>query len=100
MDETMDPSSIYAPSEDLVAREIEGELVIVPITSEVGGEDDAFFSLNEIGKEIWDRLDGKKSLKDIVSELSGEFQGSIDEIESDVAGFISELLRRNMLSKI
>ena len=28
---------IYTPSEDVVFRDIEGELIIVPLTSEVGG---------------------------------------------------------------
>lgn len=29
-------SKIYKPSEDIVAREIQGELIIIPITSGVG----------------------------------------------------------------
>ncbi len=57
--------STYIPSEDVVCREIEGEFIIVPLTSEVGGpeeEEDALFTC----RAIWERLDGQRSLKDVV----------------------------------
>jgi len=52
---------------------------------------------SKTGKIIWDRLDGKRSLGDIVKELSAEFEASDREIGEDVLGFASELLKRGML---
>ena len=87
----------YAPSDDVVAREIEGELIIVPLVAGIGDMEDELFTLNEIGKVIWDRLDGQKSLKDLVAELSAEFEASSDDIQRDVTGFVEELLKRRIL---
>jgi len=89
--------SIYVPSKDVVAREIEGELIIVPIVAGIGDMEDELYTLNETGKAIWNRLDGKKSLRKIVEELSNEFESSSEEIEKDVIGFVNELLKRKML---
>ena len=44
---------IYVPSEDVVAREIEGEMIIVPIASGIGDMEDELYTLNETGKAIW-----------------------------------------------
>ena len=45
---------MYVPSEDIVAREIEGELIIVPLAAGIGDMEDELFSLNETGREIWE----------------------------------------------
>jgi hypothetical protein len=93
-------NTTYAPSEDVVFRDIEGELIIVPLTWGVGGaeeEMDAIFTLNETGRAIWQRLDGRRSLKDVVVELAAEFEAIEGEIQADVLGLIQELARRKMV---
>ncbi|TAM38440.1 PqqD family protein [bacterium] len=90
--------AIYAPSEDVVAREVQGEFIIIPITS--GGGDDAIFTLNEFGRAIWDKLDRKKNLKEVANCLSSEFDAPGGEIEEDVSGLVKELLKKKILVKI
>jgi hypothetical protein len=95
--------SIYVPSEDVVYRDIEGELIIVPLTPEVGeaeNEVDALFTLNETGRAIWDRLDGRRSLEDVVADLAAEFEAPPGEIEADVLGLAGELVKRKMLVEV
>ena len=89
--------TIYLPSSDIVAREIEGEIIIVPVVSGIGDMEDELFSLNETGKVMWDKLDGKRKLGDVVFELKKEFDGPEGEIESDVIGLVEELLKRRIL---
>ncbi len=96
--ETLD--AIFAPSEDVVARNIEGELIIVPLTAGIGDMEDALFTLNETGRAIWERLDGKRNLRNIAEDLSVTHDASVEEIERDVTGLIAELLERNIIVKI
>jgi Coenzyme PQQ synthesis protein D (PqqD) len=91
---------VYVLTDDIVAREIEGELIIVPLVSGIGNLDDELFTLNETGRAIWDRFDGQKSLKDIVDELSTEFEDPAGEIEKDVIGLVGELLKRRIVIKV
>lgn len=92
--------ALYVPSENIVAREIEGELIIVPLVSGIGDIEDELFTLNETGKAIWYRLDGQKSLKNVVEELIVEFEDPNGEIEKDVIGLLEELLKRKIVAKV
>ncbi|MBU0897239.1 MAG: PqqD family protein [Candidatus Omnitrophica bacterium] len=93
----VDLNSIYKPSKDVVAREVQGEFILIPITSGIGDLEDEIFSLNETGRAVWDKLDGKKNLKSIAEELTEEFQESFPQIEKDCLGILSELLNRKMI---
>ena len=89
--------SAYYTSEDVVARDIEGELVIIQLTSGIGDMEDEIYTLNETGRAIWKSLDGKRSLREVAKILESEYEASPDEIEYDVIGLASELVRRKML---
>lgn len=91
---------IYTPSENVVAREIEGEVIIVPLTAGVGDTEGELYSLNDIGKAVWERLDGKTSLKNLISSLAQEYEGGAGEIEADVLGFMGELVRRRIVCEV
>ena len=87
----------YIPSEDVVAREIEGELIIVPLAAGIGDLEDELYTLNETGKALWARLDGKRTLREIARGLAEEYEAPPGEIEKDVRGLVQELVRRRML---
>jgi len=89
--------SILKPSDDVVARDVGGEMVIIPITSGIGDLEDGIFTLNKTGRALWEKLDGKKKLKEIAKELREDFQGSLEKIEKDVLGISRELLKRKII---
>ncbi len=91
---------IYAPSQDVVARQVQGEFIIIPITSGIGDLEDEIFTLNETGRAIWDRLDGKKNLKQVAKDLSTDFDAESDAIEKDLLGLTQELIKRKMLIEV
>lgn len=88
---------VCVPSEDVVAREIEGELIIVPLVAGVGATDDELYTLNETGKAIWSRLDGQKTLGAVAEDLAAEFSAPPGEVGKDVLGLVNELIRRKMI---
>ena len=88
---------VCMPSEDVVARIIEGELIIVPLVSGIGDMDDELYTMNATGRAIWSRLDGKKSLKEIADDLAVKFDRSPGVIEHDLLGLVTELVRRKMI---
>jgi hypothetical protein len=88
---------VYVPSEDIVAREIDGELIIVPLATGVGDLEEDLYTLNETGRAVWARLDGKASLAEIARALADEYDGLPAEIEQDVYGLVGELLKRRIV---
>ena len=97
---TIDLDAFYVPSEDVVAREIEGELLIIPLVAGIGDLEDELYTLNDTGREIWKRLNGQNSLRMIVEDLSEVYRGPVDEISRDVCGLIEELAGRRMLVEL
>jgi hypothetical protein len=97
LESTITLDTVCAPSEDAVAREIEGELIIVPLTSGIGDMENELYSLNETGKAIWSRLDGTRTLRQIAGELADEYGAPSGDIEHDVLGLAAELTRQKML---
>lgn len=100
MDATANLKTVYVPSEDVVAREIEGELIIVPLVSRIGDMDGQLFTLNNTGRAIWNWLDGKRNLHDLVGKLSEEFEDPGRELEVDVIKLVEELLRRRLIVEV
>src|SRR5512133_3879235 len=97
---TMSMDAVYAPSEDVVAREIEGELIIVPLVAGIGDMEDELFTLNETGRAIWSRLDGRATLDGVVTALAEDYDAEPGELERDVIGLVEELVRRRMLVEV
>lgn len=91
------PESILARSDDIVSREIEGELIIVPIASGIGDLEDELYTLNETGRAIWERIDGIRSLQNIAADLAKEYSAPLDQISQDVLGLAGELANRKIL---
>lgn len=95
--EQSDLLKTYLPSDDIVAREIEGELIIVPLVSGIGDLDDELFTLNDTGRAIWKQLDGTHTLQQVVDALTEEYDAPVSAIKRDVQGLVKELVRRRML---
>ena len=90
--------SICAPSDDVVAREIEGEIIIVPLVAGIGDADDELYTLNDTGRAIWQRLDGQRTLREVAASLLDEFEAPEAELEADVLGFAGEMVQRGILT--
>lgn len=92
--------AVYAPSDNVVARQIAGELIIVPLTADVGEGKDELYTLNETGRAIWSELDGKKTVRAVVQALSKKYNARARTIQKDVVGLLKELLKRKMVVKV
>ena len=90
--------TVCAPSDDVVAREIEGEIIIVPLVAGIGDSDDELYTLNETAQAIWQKLDGRRTLGEVAAALTQEFEVPQIDLEADILGFAGELARRGILA--
>lgn len=95
---TLTLHSVCSPSGNLVAREIEGEMILVPLAAGTGDAQNEIFALNEIGRAIWGNLDGQRSLQVVADLLGEEFDAPRETIEADVLAFAQDMVDRGMLS--
>jgi hypothetical protein len=92
--------TIYMASNDVVVRKVEDFIVIIPVESDTDDTKIEPSNLNMTGQVIWQRINGKRNLKDIVTDLSAEFKVSRKDMEKDVIGFVRKLLDKKFLVKV
>jgi hypothetical protein len=98
MKATVTLDTVCAPSADIVAREIEDEIIIVPLVTGIGDSDDELYTLNDTARAIWRKLDGRRTLREVTTALTKEFDAPQTELEADVLGFAGEMVRRGILA--
>ena len=96
---TIQLHDIYLPSDKIVARKIEQDLIIVPIQAGVTDVEDAMYSLNETGLIIWEKLGPGKTVLDLCSELADAFNAELETIQADVTQLLEQLLERQIIQK-
>ena len=80
----------YSKVSSIVARQIAGEYILVPIR-QTTGDVESIFTLNDVGTRIWELIDGQRSLCQIKDQLAAEYEVNPDETESDLLEFIQGL---------
>ena len=76
--------------ENFVYRKIESETILVPIRDNVG-DMSCIYNLNKVGAFVWERLDGNRTLSEVIDLIIAEFDVTAQEVESDVHEFVGEL---------
>jgi Coenzyme PQQ synthesis protein D (PqqD) len=100
MPSSVSEGQVFRPSDDVVVRDMEGQLIIVPLVAGVGDLEAELFSLDKTGRAIWDRLDGQRSVAEVVKELQSEYDDPEGEMTGHVQGLLSELAKRGMVVEV
>jgi hypothetical protein len=79
-----------------VTRSIAGETIVVPVRGQVG-DLNAIYNLNEAGAFIWQQIDGRKSVTQVVEAVRGEFEVALEQAEKETSEFIATLEAAGMI---
>ena len=52
---------------------------------------------NPVGVAVWKRLDGKRSIEDIVSEIKNSFEDTPDAVSKEIAAFVDTLAKNGFV---
>jgi hypothetical protein len=84
----------FVRSPDVVARQIAGETVLVPIatrTENAARRTANFYVLNETGELLWEHLAVPADVDELARHLVQQYQIDADSARADVERFLSEL---------
>jgi hypothetical protein len=84
------PTRRFSRRGDLVTRRIAGETLIVPVSSGVG-DMESIFTLNDVGSLLWERIEARATVAEMVEAVCEEFDVSHAEAEKDVLEFLRSL---------
>jgi hypothetical protein len=90
MSPRLEASAVIVPAPDIVARDIAGQHLLVPIRSGIAGID-CLYTADEVGSFLYARLDGRRDAAALASELCVAFDVTPDRALPDVIEFLEAL---------
>jgi len=81
---------VFSNSPSVVTRKTGSEYVLVPIANNIA-DMNSVYTLNETGAFIWDQIDGKRDLNEIILKLTGEYEIDESTAREDVLNFIDRM---------
>ena len=84
-------SSIVSKSTELLASELDGELVMMDV------ESGKYYGLNGMGSVIWNMIDDPKSVSEICLQLEKEYDVEKETCEQEVMAFLNSMDKEKML---
>ena len=82
--------SVYSHSPNIVTRKTGNEYVLVPVANNIV-DMNSVYTLNEPGAFIWELIDGKRNVEEIINALTEEYDIDHDSAEKDVFSFINDM---------
>jgi hypothetical protein len=89
----------YQHDPSIVARDIAGEMILVPIRKNVG-DLEHIYTLNETASTIWDLLDGQRPLTEIRDAVVAEYEVTPEEAEQDLQELIAHFVRIGVVERV
>lgn len=83
-------NTVYFRSPRIVARKTGDEYVLVPVSDTIA-DMRSVYTLNVTAAFIWEKLDGVRTVRDIISEVEGEFDVDGKTALNDVLSFFTEM---------
>ena len=88
----MQLNDICSVSQEVVAREVGGEMVLLNLSSGL------YFGLDIVGGRIWELLSaGPQSVADLCNIIEQEFDAPRDRIESDMLTLVDQLTQKELI---
>ena len=82
----------FKPREEEVASKvIDGEAIIINLANGI------YYSMDKVGAHVWDLFQSGYTLEDVVTSVTGQYDVSRDQAESNVQELVEELVRENLV---
>jgi len=82
----------------VVQRQVAGETFLVPIHGHIADMQELFV-VNEVGRHLWDRLDGKTSVKTLAASVVQEFEVDEAQARLDTETFLEQLAQAGLVEE-
>jgi methyltransferase-like protein len=85
-----DLKSIPSHSPSVVTRKTGNEYVLVPVTNNIA-DMNSVYTLNETGAFVWERIDGKNSVEDLIDAVVNEYETDKETATKDVLALLGDM---------
>lgn len=86
----MQENLVLKKNKNMVTRVIDNETILMPVYK-TSDEINCIYTLNEIASQVWNMIDGKKTMGQMKSKILKEFDSSAQEVEKEMQRFLKDL---------
>jgi len=83
-------NSVLSHSPAVVTRKTGNEYVLVPVANNIA-DMNSVYTLNETGAFIWEQIDGKRTVNEIIESLTEEYEIDNETASKDVIDFVGNM---------
>ncbi|MEP6867918.1 MAG: PqqD family protein [Novosphingobium sp.] len=87
----MNLTDTFALSDDVVAREVGGETMLLDLAS------GTYFGLDPIGGRLWSVLEQGGTLAQACEQMAGDYDVARDVLETDMLALVGQLVEKRLL---
>lgn len=91
MKEGITPTSRVRINDDVVFRDLEGEIVLLHLKTGV------YFGLDPVGTRIWHLIQEKQSLRDVLASLLEEYEVAEAQCAQDLFGLVTRMVEKELV---
>lgn len=92
-----DLKAIYTHSPNIVTRKTGSEYVLVPVANDIA-DMNSVYTLNETGAFIWELIDGKRNIDEIIGAVTLEYDINYESAREDVQSFLKNMSKYLIIS--
>jgi len=89
----------FIRNREVVSRQIEGELIIVPIRHGVG-DLNSLYTLNQVGVVLWDFMQEEHTVPEMMNRVCEEFEVTAAQAQDDIRAFLDSLLEEKLVQLV
>ena len=93
------PGAVFARNADVIFRQVGDEALLVPVANNVG-DLGSIYTLNETAARLWELIDGRRDVEELIRLLADEYAVSGNAIRQDVFELVVQLGSIGFLKRV
>lgn len=89
----MKAQSKFKPADYLSWNVIEDRVVVVD------DQEGKVFRFNSVGTEVWNVLNGKRTVEDVICHIVNQFDATDGKVRKEVLHFLKQLYRQDLITE-
>lgn len=90
----MDGTTVLKRSDNAAFEVVAGEAILIRLDT------GTYFSLNKVGTEFWEMLDGEQSIRDHAATLAGQYSVETSMVEADLLELAGKMADDDLVIKV
>lgn len=88
---SMDLSKSFKRNGRVTWRVLEGDCILLHLDSGV------YYTLNHVGRFLWESLDGKRSLSDVHEAMLDRYEADAERMKGDLLEILEDLVKEDLV---